>query len=114
MVVAQGDIFWVDFAEPIGSAPGFVRPAVVVQGEDFNASRIATVVVVPLTSQLKWSDSPGNVLLTKRATGLPSDSVANVSQVTTVDRSQLLDRAGRLTEMRLNLMLDGITTVLGR
>ena len=70
MVVAQGDIWWADLPEPTGSGPGFRRPVVVVQGDAFNASRIATVVCVPLTSNLRWADAPGNVLLSARLTGL--------------------------------------------
>ncbi len=70
MVVAQGDIWWADLPEPTGSGPGFRRPVVVVQGDAFNASRIATVVCVPLTSNLRWAAAPGNVLLSARLTGL--------------------------------------------
>ena len=78
MVITQGDVWWADLGEPAGSEPGFRRPVLVVQGDAFNRSRIATVVCVVLTSQLKWADAPGNVLLSARATGLPKDSVANV------------------------------------
>ncbi|CAN5275948.1 type II toxin-antitoxin system PemK/MazF family toxin [soil metagenome] len=98
----------------MGSAPGLRRPVVVVQGDAFNRSRIATVVCVPLTSNLKWGDAPGNAILTSRMTGLPKDSVANVSQVLTLDRDALLERVGRLPERKLNLVLDGIEVVLGR
>jgi mRNA interferase MazF len=114
VVVAQGEIWWVDLGEPVGSASAFRRPVVVVQGDAFNRSRIATVVCVPLTSNLKWADAPGNVLLTQRDTGLPKPSVANVSQVVTVDRSILSDRAGKLARQKIELVLSGIDTVLGR
>lgn len=114
MVIAQGEVWWADLAEPVGSAPGFRRPVVVVQGDAFNRSRIATVVCVPLTSQLKWADAPGNVQLRAGATGLSRDSVANVSQIVTLDRSVLTDRVGKLPQDRLRAILDGIDVVLGR
>lgn len=114
MVISQGDVFWADLAEPEGSGPGFRRPVVVVQGDALNQSRIATVIVVPLTSNLKWADAPGNVLFKAKATGLPKDSVANVSQIVTLDRTVLDARAGRLTARQLALVLAGIDVVLGR
>ena len=114
MVVSQGDIVWASLPAAAGSGPGFRRPVVVVQGDAFNASRLATVVVVPLTSNLRWSSAPGNVLLPSPQTGLPKDSVANVSQIVTVDRSLLAERVGRLTAGELDLVLGGIDVVLGR
>lgn len=114
MVIAQGDVCWAALKAPGGSEPGFRRPVVVVQGEAFNRSRIATVVCVPLTSQVKWAEAPGNVLLTARTTGLPKDSVANVSQIVTLDRSVLTERVGRLSRAQLDLILSGIDVVLGR
>jgi len=113
-VIAQGEIWWADLGEPVGSAPGFRRPVVVIQGDSFNRSRIATVVCVPLTSNMRWADAPGNVALDPSATGLPVDSVANVSQVSTLDRSVLLERVGRLPEHKLDLVLYGIDILLGR
>src|SRR3954466_14309430 len=97
MVISQGDVCWAELPDPVGSGPGFRRPGVVVQGDAFNRSRIATVVCVPLTSNLRWADAPGNVLLTERMTGLPKDSVANVSQIVSLDRSTLTDRVGHLS-----------------
>lgn len=114
MVVAQGDIWWADLGEPAGSARGYRRPVVVVQGDAFNRSRIATAVCVPLTSNLKWADAPGNVLLKSSATGLDRDSVANVSQLVTVDRATLTERAGKITARKLELVLAGIDVMLGR
>lgn len=114
MVVAQGDVWWADLPEPTGSGPGFRRPVVVVQGDALNASRIATVACVPLTSNLRWADAPGNVLLTARRTGLPKDSVANVSQIVTLDKTLLTERAGKLPRNKLALVLSGIDVVLGR
>lgn len=113
-MIAQGEIWWADLGEPVGSAPGFRRPVAVIQGDSFNRSRIATVVCVPLTSNMRWADAPGNVALDPSATGLPVDSVANVSQVSTLDRSVLLERVGRLPEHKLDLVLYGIDILLGR
>ena len=85
-----------------------------VQCDAFNRSRIATVVCIPLSSNLRWADAPGNVLLTADVTGLPRDSVANVSQPVTLDRDVLTDPVGRLPEAKLELVLSGIYIVLGR
>ena len=114
MVIAQGDVCWADIPDAVGSGPGFRRPVVVVQGDAFNRSRIATAVCVPLTSNLKWADAPGNVLLPARSTGLSKDSVANVSQILTLDRSVLTERVGRVSGKHMALLLTGIDVVLGR
>lgn len=114
MVISQGEVWWVDLPEPSGSEPGFRRPVVVVQGEAFNRSRIATVVCVPLTSNLRWAEAPGNVLLASKVTGLPKDSVANVSQLVTLDKSSLAERVGKLSKAKLELVLFGIDALLGR
>lgn len=114
MVIAQGEVWWADLADPVGSEPGFRRPVVVVQGEAFNASSLRTVVCVVLTSNTRWADAPGNVLLAARTTGLPEPSVANVSQLVTLDRASLTERAGRLSASNLQLVLAGIDVVLGR
>ena len=114
MVAAQGEVWWADLAEPRGSEPGFRRPIVVVQGDAFNQSKIATVVCVALTSKLKWSNAPGNVELSARETGLPKASVANVSQVITVDRAALDDYVGKLPKRKLNLVCVGINIMMGR
>jgi len=100
--------------EPAGSGPGFRRPVVVVQGNHMNRSRIATVVCVPLTSNLVWAVAPGNSLVPAKAAGLPKDSVANASQVVALDRSLLAERAGRLAPRHLAQVLHGIDVVLGR
>lgn len=114
MVISQGDVWWADFGEPAGSAPGFRRPVVVVQSDSFNRSRIATVVVVPLTGNLRLAAAPGNVHLDAAITGLPRDSVANVSQPTTLDRESLLEHVGKLPDAKLDLVLYGIDVVLSR
>jgi len=114
VVVAQGQVCWADLPDPDGSGPGFRRPVVIVQGDAFNRSRIATVVCVPLTSNLRWADAPGNVLLHARTTGLPRDSVANVSQIVTIDRALLSEVVGQLPARQLQLILAGVDIVLGR
>jgi len=113
-VIAQGEVWWADLDAPSGSEPGFRRPVIVVQSDAFNRSRIATVVCVAVTSNLKWAEAPGNVLLEARATGLDRNSVANVSQIVTVDRATLTTRVGRLSQAKLQLIIDGIDLVLGR
>ena len=114
MVISQGEVWWADLPTPTGSAPGFRRPVVVVQGDALNRSRIATVVCVPLTSNVRWADAPGNVSLSARLTGLPKDSVANVSQIITLDKSLLTDLVGKLPVAKLGLLFAGIDVVLGR
>lgn len=113
-MISQGDVWWAELSTPRGSEPGFRRPVVVVQGDSFNQSTIRTVVCVALTSNLKWAAAPGNVRLTKHATGLPRESVANVSQVVTLDKAELTERTGKLSRGRLELVLAGLDTVLGR
>jgi mRNA interferase MazF len=114
LVITQGDVCWADLPRPTGSGPGFRRPVLVVQGDAFNRSRIATAVVVPLTSNLRLAAAPGNVTLRARATGLPKDSVANVSQLIAVDRQLLTERVGQLPRGLLDLVLSGVELVLGR
>lgn len=114
MVISQGDVLWADLAAPSGSGPVFRRPVAVVQGDDFNASRIATVVVVPLTSNLKLAAAPGNFVIPGSQSGLPRDSVVNVSQIVTVDRDLLDQRVGHLLQTQIDLILNGIDLVLGR
>lgn len=114
MVISQGDVCWASLEDPVGSSPGFRRPVAIVQGDSFNASRIATTVVVPLTSNLRLAAAPGNVVLAAKRTGLPKDSVANVSQLVSIDRGVLSERVGHLPDTDLQLILAGIDLVLGR
>jgi mRNA interferase MazF len=114
VVISQGEVWWADLGEPTGSGPGYRRPVVVVQSDALNQSRISTVVCIPLTSNLKWADAPGNVLLTAKVTGLSKDSVANVSLITAVDRRQLTESIGKLPGRPLELILAGVDVVLGR
>jgi len=113
-VISQGDVCWADLPEPAGSGPGYRRPVVVVQGDRLNQSRIDTVVCVPLTSNLQRQEGPGNVLLEATVTGLPEDSVANVSLVVALDRVLLEEPAGQLPRPKIEDVLDGLDVVLGR
>ena len=111
-MIAQGDIWWAELPAPTGSEPGFRRPVAVVQGDSFNRSRISTVVCVSLTSNLRLAAAPGNVELSASSTGLPKDSVANVSQLVTLDRGALTEHAGKLPPAKLELILYGIPAAL--
>jgi mRNA interferase MazF len=113
-VISQGEVWWATIGDPTGSEPGFRRPVVVVQGDAFNRSAIRTVVTVPLTSNVRWADAPGNVRLSSRSTGLPKDSVANVSQIVALDNATLTERVGKVSQAKLDLLLAGIDIVLGR
>jgi mRNA interferase MazF len=108
MVIQQGDVFWVDLGEPVGSAPGYRHPHVVIQNNLFNQSRIHTVVVCALTSNLKRAGAPGNVLLQEGDAGLPKRSVVVVSQIFTIDKTQLDEYIGTLSAKRVRQILDGI------
>ena len=109
MVINQGDVFWIDFYEPTGSEPGYRHPHVVIQNNLFNRSRINTVVVCALTSNVKRAKAPGNVLLHKGEANLPKQCVANISQLFTVNKTDLSEKIGTLTKKRLYQILDGIS-----
>jgi mRNA interferase MazF len=108
MVINQGDIFWVDLDEPSGSEPGYRHPHVVIQNNLFNRSRINTVVVCALTSNLNRAKAPGNVLLNKGEANLPKKSVVNISQIFTVNKSDLSEKIGVLSRERFTQVLEGI------
>ena len=110
----QGEVWWADLDEPAGAGAGFRRPVIVIQGDALNRSRIATVVCVPLTSNLKWADAPGNVSISAMTSGLSKDSIANVSQVIALDRAILTERVGRLPARTVQMILAGLDIVLGR
>ena len=114
MVIAQGEVWWADLAEPIGSAPGYRRPVIILQSDPLNRSQISTVVCVVLSSNLRWSIAPGNVLLTAKQTGLDRDSVAKVSQLVTIDKRQLIDRAGKLPRKQMESIFSGVDLIMGR
>ena len=108
MVISQGNIYWIDLGEPSGSAPGYLHPYVVIQNNVFNLSRINTVVVCALTSNLQRAESPGNVLLNEGEADLSKQSVVIVSQIFTVDKSDLGEYIGMLSKKRVRQILDGI------
>ena len=112
MVINQGDVFWVDLGEPSGSEPGYRHPHMVIQNNVFNRSRISTVVMCALTSNLRRARAPGNVLLEKGEANLPRQSVVNVSQIFTVDKRYLEEKVGTLSHRRTCQILDGVRLVI--
>lgn len=112
MKIKQGDIFWIDLGDPRGSEPGYRHPHVVIQNNIFNESRISTVVLCALTSNLKRALAPGNVLLKKGEGNISKDSVVNISQVITVNKSDLLDKIGSLSSSRIKQIIDGIELLI--
>ncbi len=111
-MISQGDIYWIELDEPEGSEPGYRHPHVVIQNNLFNRSNIKTLLVCPLTSNLKRANAPGNLLLDKKETNLPKQSVVNVSQLFTVDKSQLDEYVATLSAKRVSEILSGIKLVL--
>lgn len=111
-MIRQGDVYWVDLGDPPSSGPGYRHPHVVVQNDLFNRSRIATVVVCALTSNLRRAEAPGNVLLEPGEADLPKQSVVNVSQLFTVGKDELVERIGALSSERLRQVLYGIELLL--
>jgi len=112
MVIEQGDVFWLDLGDPTGSGPAYRHPHVVVQNNLFNRSRINTVLVCVITSNLKLANAPGNVSLKKGEANLPKPSVVNVSQLFTVDKSELVEKIGTLSLVRTRKILEGIQLFL--
>lgn len=108
----RGDIWWASLPKPRGSGPGFRRPVLIVQSDSFNRSRISTVVAVVLTSNLRLAEAPGNILIKARQSGLPKDSVANVSQVITIDKSFLTKRVKRISGTLMKDIDVGLRLVL--
>jgi mRNA interferase MazF len=112
VVIARGEIRWAELGDPVGAAPGYRRPMLVVQSDAFNRSRIGTVMAVAITSNLRLVEAPGNVLLPAAESGLPRDSVINVSQVVTLDRGVLGDRVGQLDTPTMRRVDAGLRLVL--
>jgi len=112
VVIERGEVWWADLGEPDGSEPGYRRPIVIVQSVAFNRSRLRTVIAVALMTNVRLVEAPGNVLLPAKTTGLPRDSVANVSQIITVDRDFLLERTGRIRGRLLQDLDKGLRLVL--
>lgn len=107
----RGEIWWAQLPEPTGSEPGFRRPVLIVQADEFNRSRIRTVVVAAITSNVSLANAPGNVLVSKHSAGLNRESVVNVSQVITLDKTFLTRRVGRLPGRKLREVEDGLRLV---
>ncbi len=112
-MVKRGQIWWAELPDPIASEPGYRRPVVIVQSDEFNRSRINTVIVTTISSNLRLADAPGNIKLSKGKTGLNRESVANVSQVITIDKRFLSEKVGQLDNVTLQQLDDGLELVLG-
>ncbi len=108
----RGDIFWADLGEPLGSEPGFRRPVLVIQSDGYNLSKLATTIVLSLTSNMDLRKAPGCVSLTRQETGLPKDSVANVTQMRTLDRSRLSEQVGQLDDSTMFMIDTALRRVL--
>jgi mRNA interferase MazF len=111
-MIQQGDIYWIDLGQPIGSEPGYIRPYVVIQNDVLNRSQIRTVIVCALTTNLRRARAPGNVLLEPDEADLPEQSVVNVSQVFTVDKALLNDKIGSLSRQRIQEVLAGLMLLI--
>ena len=111
MVIEQGEIYWVDLGEPRGSEPGYRHPHIVIQNNLFNSSKINTVVMCALTSNLKRGQSPGNVVLKKGEANLPKKSVVNITQIYTVDKNDLCEKIGKVSNERVKEILLGIQLI---
>jgi mRNA interferase MazF len=108
----RGEIWWANLPEPVGSEPGYHRPVLVIQDDMFNQSRINTVIVVIITSNIQLAEAPGNVLLPREASGLPRDSVVNVSQILTVNKTFLVERISSLPDYLQDQVDEGLRTIL--
>lgn len=108
----RGDIWWVDFGEPLGSEPGWRRPAIIIQSDDFNNSNMNTTIIVPLTTNLRLADFPGNFFLSCKESKLSKDSVVVAPQITVIDKSRLLEHVSILSESSMNDISEGIKLVL--
>jgi mRNA interferase MazF len=111
--MTRGDIWWADFGVPFGSETGFRRPVVIIQDDAFNRSRINTVIIIPLTTNLALAEAPGNVVLEKGESGLTKESVLVVSQLSAIDRKRLVEQSGTLDKQILKEAEEGIKLVLG-
>ncbi len=108
----RGEIWWADLPTPVASEPGYRRPVLIIQSNQFNLSRINTVIAAVLTTNLRLADAPGNILVTTDETGLPQDSVVNVSQVITVDKSFLTELVSQVSARVMLLVDEGLRLVL--
>jgi len=108
----RGDVWWADLPEPSGSTPGFRRPVLLIQADAFTRSRIATVIGIVLSSNLRLANAPGNIFVGALESGLPKDSVVNVSQIITIDKMMLDEYVGHLSDRLLTQVEQGIRLVL--
>ncbi|MFZ2399676.1 MAG: type II toxin-antitoxin system PemK/MazF family toxin [Smithella sp.] len=108
MVIKQGELYWINLSEPKGSEPGYRHPHIVIQNNLFNTSRINTVVVCSLTTNLNRANAPGNVLLNKGEANLPRKSIVNISQIFTVNKTDLVEKIGQVSQNRMMEVLDGL------
>jgi mRNA interferase MazF len=109
----RGDVFWADLGDPIGSEPGNRRPVLIVQADEFNGSRLATVIVLGITTNLNLKNVPGCVFLSSTETGLPKDSICNVTQIRTIDRRRIDDHVGQLDDSVMFIVDNALRRVLG-
>jgi mRNA interferase MazF len=112
MELGRGEIWWADLPEPQGAEPGYRRPLLIVQNDAFNRSRLRTTIAVVLSTNVRLLDAPGNVLVPAKGSGLPRDSVANVSHILTVDRAALTERVGRIPASLIEQVADGLRLAL--
>ena len=113
VTVKRGEIWWADLGEPMGSEPSLKRPVLIIQDNQYNQSKIATVIVLSITSTIRLADLPGNILLHKKESGLPKKSVINVSQIATIDKSWLEKKVASLSQMVMEEIDYGLGLVLG-
>jgi mRNA interferase MazF len=112
MVVNRGEIWWASLPDPVGSTPGYKRPILIVQANEFNKSKINTLIAVAITSNLRLAAAPGNILLTAKNSQLPRESVINVSQIITIDKSFLTEKVHTLSNAIMDQVDDGLRLVL--
>ena len=112
-MVRRGQLWWAELPSPTGSEPGFNRPVLVIQTDPFNESRINTVIVMAITSNMRLAKAPGNVQLSKAKSGLTKESVANVSQISTIDQEFLTEEIAKLDKLTMQQIDNGIKLVLG-
>ena len=112
MVVKKGEIWWASLEEPRGSEPGFRRPVVIISSNEFNKSKIQTVIVAAITSNTLLAEAPGNFKLTKKSSGLNRESVVNISQILTLDKSFLSEKSGKLNAKQSQLLNYGLQLAL--
>ncbi len=109
----RGEVWWASLPDPVGSMPGYRRPVLVIQSDTFSASAIKTVAVLTITANLRLSNSPGNLLVTPKQSGLNRDSVINVSQILTIDKVVLIERVGMFSSRLMEQVDEGVRLVLG-